>query len=79
METNTLMALNNHLFAQMERLGEEDLSDDELKKEVGRSKAMCDVSSKIIDNAKLALEAEQLKVEYASKTVNIPKMIESGD
>ena len=31
---NTLSDLNNHLFAQLERLGEEDLDEDEIKKEV---------------------------------------------
>ena len=31
---NTLSDLNNHLFAQLERLGEEDLDEEEIKKEV---------------------------------------------
>lgn len=31
---NTLSDLNNHLFAQLERLGEEDLDKEEIKKEV---------------------------------------------
>ena len=36
---NTLSDLNNHLFAQLERLGEEDLDEEEIKKEVQRSKS----------------------------------------
>lgn len=35
---NTLSDLNNHLFAQLERLGEEDLDEEEIKKEVQRIK-----------------------------------------
>ena len=35
---NTLSDLNNHLFAQLERLGEEDLDEEEIKKEVQRAK-----------------------------------------
>lgn len=44
---NTLSDLNNHLFAQLERLGEEDLDEDEIKKEVQRSKAITDVAKVI--------------------------------
>jgi hypothetical protein len=33
---NTLSDLNNHLFAQLERLGEEDLDEDEKMLEVKR-------------------------------------------
>lgn len=75
MQTNTLMALNNHLFEQMERLNDDSLSDDNLKKEVQRSKAMTDVSAKLIENARLALEAEKLRAEYGENVVNVPKMI----
>lgn len=42
---NTLSDLNNHLFAQLERLGEEDLDEEEIKKEVQRSKAITDVAN----------------------------------
>lgn len=40
MTKNTLNDLNNHLFAQLERLGEEELKGDELKEELERSKAI---------------------------------------
>lgn len=77
MQSNTLMALNNHLFEQLERLNDEDLTDEEFKKEIDRSKAMTGVSKQIIDNAKLALDAEKHRAEYGgSNYVNIPKMIE---
>lgn len=75
MQTNTLMALNNHLFEQMERLNDDSLSDENLKKEVQRSKAMTDVSAKLIENARLAFEAEKLRAEYGENVVNVPKMI----
>ena len=38
MPRNTLMDLNNHLFAELERLGDEDLSQEELEKEIARAK-----------------------------------------
>ena len=76
MQSNTLMALNNHLFEQLERLNDEELTDEQLEKEISRAKAMTDVSSKIIDNAKLSLDAEKLKNEYGRKEITLPKMLE---
>lgn len=40
---NTLGDLNNHLFAQLEKLGDEDLKGDELEAEIRRSEAMAKV------------------------------------
>lgn len=57
---NKITDLNNHLFAQLERLGDEDLTEEQLKVEVQRAKAITDVSSKIIDCAKTTLDAAKL-------------------
>lgn len=40
MTKNKLSDLNDHLFMTLERLGEEDLSNEELEKEIERSKAI---------------------------------------
>lgn len=37
---NTLGNLNNHLFAELERLGDEELTGDELDKEIKRATAV---------------------------------------
>lgn len=55
---NKLIDLNNHLFAQMERLGNEGLKGDELKAELERAKSMTGVANSIISNADLALKAQ---------------------
>jgi len=47
---NTLGDLNNHLFAEIERLGDEDLKGEELEKEIMRAEAVTKVSSQIIAN-----------------------------
>lgn len=73
---NQLIDLNNHLFAQMERLGDEDLSSDQLEHEIDRSKAITDVSKQIISNASLALNAKKLQIEYGNNHT-LPGMIES--
>jgi len=56
---NKSIDLNNHLFAQLERLGSEDLKGDALKAEIARSKAMANVAHNVIDNARLNLEAQK--------------------
>ena len=75
MTRNTLMDLNNHLFEQMERLNDDSLTEENLIIEMQRSKSMSDVSAKIIDNAKLALDAEMYKAEYGGNAVTMPRMI----
>lgn len=73
---NNLEALNNHLFEEMERLNDDDLSSDQLQQEIERSKAMANIATKIIDNAHLGLEAEKLKVEYGRREITLPVMLE---
>ncbi len=73
MARNKLVDLNNHLFAQLERLGEEDLSIEDLKKEVDRAKAINAVAGNIIDNAKTALEGAQFSAEYSNRIESIPE------
>lgn len=53
---NKIEDLRNHLFAQLERLSDEDLSGEDLKKEVARAKAICDVSNHIVQAADLELK-----------------------
>jgi len=74
---NKITDLNDHLFAELERLGDEELAGDDLQSEITRAKAIADVSGKIIDNAKLALEATKLQVEYGSRQkISLPEMLE---
>ena len=54
---NRLIDLNNHMFAQMERLSDEDLKGDDLTEEITRSKAVSNLAIQIINNARLALNA----------------------
>ncbi len=57
MANNTLLDLNNHLFLQLEKLGDDDLTPEQLQIEINRSKAINGVAKNIVDNAKTALEA----------------------
>ena len=55
---NKLIDLNNHLFAEIERLSDEDLKGDALTEEVGRAKSVSNIAAQIINNANLALKAQ---------------------
>ena len=57
---NTLGDLNNHLFAQLERLSDEELKGDKLIEEIGRARAVTDVASQIIENGALVLKAQKV-------------------
>ena len=49
--------LNNHLFSQLEKLLDPDLSDDELKKEIARAGAVSSIAANIIQNVNTAIKA----------------------
>lgn len=64
---NKLTDLNDHLFAQLERLGEEGLTAEDIAKEVTRTEAMVKVAGQIIDNANIMLRGAQLLAEHGGK------------
>lgn len=66
---NTLQDLNNALFQQLETLqDDEEMKDPEkFEKEMRRSKAMVDISSQIILNNKLRLDACKYVSDYEAQ------------
>ncbi len=70
---NKLTDLNNHLFAELERLSDEDLKDGALQQEVTRANAIQGIAKEIISNAHLVLKA---KIAINEKTlVDAPEML----
>lgn len=77
---NKLTDLNDHLFAQMERLGDEELTDEQLEAEVKRAKSMTDVADTVIQNSTLMLKAAELRAEYqGSAGLQLPKTLGGPD
>lgn len=75
MASNKLEDLNDMLFNQLVRLDKDDISDDELKKEVDRSKAMNSVAHTIVDNARVVLSAAKFMDNRIDPNSNLPHMI----
>ncbi len=61
---NKLIDLNNHLFAQLERLADEDLDAEQIDREVKRAEAMVDVSDQVLRIADTGLKAAKLFAEH---------------
>lgn len=70
---NKLSDLNNHLFAQLERLGDENLTEDQIKKEIGRGQAIVQVANSIVANASVQLKAVQIAAEHGA-IIKVPFM-----
>ena len=76
---NTLGDLNNHLFAELERLGDEEIKGEELIEEMGRAKAISDVATRIIANASVVLQAKKATNDFLEEygiEGKLPKMLE---
>ena len=72
---NKLSDLNDHLFAQLERLADEDLTPERLEQEVQRAEAIVAVADKITGNADLQLRAAKLFAEHREAVLPYPPQI----
>ena len=74
---NTLGDLNNHLFAELERLADEELQGEKLAEEIERAKAIREIASQVINNANTALRAQEFKANTLGRSkVEVPQMLE---
>lgn len=62
----TLNDLNEFLFESLERLTNEDLSDEQLDKEIKRNEAIQKTAKTIIENGALALQVKKHLDEYGA-------------
>ncbi|MEP3775386.1 MAG: hypothetical protein ABJM82_00010 [Shimia thalassica] len=73
---NKLSDLNNHLFAQLERLEQEDLDADAIDREVKRAEAIVEVSDQVLRIADTGLKAAKLFADYGD--VVLPHLPQIG-
>ena len=72
---NKLIDLNNHLFAEIERLSNEDLNGKELRQEIMRARAVSNVATHIIGTGRLVLNA---KIAINEGLIKDPPLMLSG-
>lgn len=72
---NKLSDLNDHLFVALERLNDEDLTPDQLDKEIDRAKAIGCVASNIIANQALILKSAMASANVLDADFKNPLMI----
>ncbi len=66
---NKLSDLNNHLFAQLERLGEEDLSPEQIELEGKRAEAIVAIAEQVVRNADLQLRAATIIANHGDRFI----------
>lgn len=76
---NKLTHLNDHLFAQLERLSDEDLTTEQIETEVRRAQAIVRVSDQIVGNAALQLRAVQFVADHGDRFAKHLPMLEGPE
>ena len=61
---NSLSDLNNHLFAQLDRMTADDMSVEQIEQEAKRADAIVSLADQITRNADLQLKAAKLFAEH---------------
>lgn len=77
MKKNTLIDLNDHLFAQLERLGADGLTEDAMKAEIERARAVTGVAQQVIANANTVLRTVEFRDRIAGSS-DVPPMLGGG-
>lgn len=75
---NTLTDLNNYLFEQLERLNDDELTSEELDRELQKTDSIVKISEKIIENGELAFKTMKHMDDYGyhiEKDRKLPPML----
>ena len=75
--------LNEYLFEELDRITNDDLTEEQLEREIKRANAVTKIAQAVINNGTLALNAMNAVNEYgynaANPAKNIPKMLEVSE
>jgi benzoyl-CoA reductase/2-hydroxyglutaryl-CoA dehydratase subunit BcrC/BadD/HgdB len=77
MARNKLSDLNNHLFEQLERLNDEELSNEDLEKEIKRQRSMSEVATNIIEINRISMDAIKLIAKGDISINELPSEIDT--
>lgn len=77
MKRNIFANVNDHIFAELERL--ESAKGDELEAEIERARAVGALCHTAIGNANSMMRAVTMQHELAGRVVEMPRMLAGGD
>jgi hypothetical protein len=75
---NKISDLRDHMFAALERLGNEELSKEDLQNEIARSRAISDVGKVIVESAKTEVLYAKLTGKRSEKPTVFLEQDEDG-
>lgn len=67
MTRNKLTHLDDHLFAQLERMNDESLTPEQIETEAKRAEAIVALADKVTENAKTKIAAARLFAEHGER------------
>ena len=70
---NKQIDLDNHLFAQLERLDDEGLAGEDLEREIRRAKAISSIAAQINESRSNSLRAAQFMDQAAGANPALPE------
>lgn len=76
---NTLNDLNNHIFAALERLNDEDLTGEDLESEIKRSEAVSKLAESAVKAGAIQLKAYEIAQENGIKAEVPVTLIEAKE
>lgn len=78
---NTISDLNNYLFEQLERLNDDDLTAEQLERELSKADAVVKISGQITQSGELAFRTMKHLDEYGynAKERHVPPMLETRE
>lgn len=76
---NNLSDLSNHLFEQLELLSSDELSNEDLEKEIKKTNAMTSISSQILKVASLQISAIKTAESCGLLNNELPSLISTKD
>lgn len=76
---NKIKDLNDHLFLQMERLNDEELSGEKLKQEIDRGKAMAQIATQIVNSAKIMVDTMKLAAHGSVKDTHVKNFLGAAE
>lgn len=77
---SSLLSLNDHLFAQLDRLSNGDLTSEQIEQEVSRADAIVSISDQVLSSANTQLKAAKLFADHGQAVLpHLPQIAKAKE